>query len=80
MSALRIVLKIPGAAYAELVKELKQVPPRERAERVRFLAGVGMAFLKPTEGPSLPAGQAPEAPAQDVGFNRLRSKLREGLD
>ena len=43
---MRVVVKIPSHAYAELVAELERVPARERAERLRVLANVGLTFLK----------------------------------
>jgi len=42
---MRVVVKIPNHAYAELVAELERIPPRERAERMRLLASVGMTYM-----------------------------------
>lgn len=45
MSSLRIVVKIPTGTYPELVADLNEVAPRERAERLRLLAMIGLKDL-----------------------------------
>lgn len=48
MSSIRIVVKIPTGTYPELVADLNQVAPRERAERLRLLAMIGLRDLRQT--------------------------------
>ncbi len=45
MSSIRIVVKIPTGTYPELVADLNEVAPRERAERLRLLAMIGLKDL-----------------------------------
>lgn len=45
MSSIRVVVKIPLGTYPELVADLNQVAPRERAERLRLLAMIGLRDL-----------------------------------
>ena len=42
MSSLRVVVKIPPSIYPELVADLEGVPLRDRAERLRVLALLGL--------------------------------------
>lgn len=42
VSSLRIVVKIPPSIYPELVADLEGVPLRDRAERLRVLALLGL--------------------------------------
>jgi hypothetical protein len=49
MSSIRIVVKIPTGTYPELVADLNQVAPRERAERLRLLAMIGLRDLHQIE-------------------------------
>jgi len=42
MSSLRVVVKIPSSIYPELVADLEGVPLRDRAERLRVLALLGL--------------------------------------
>ena len=46
MSSLRIVVKIPTGTYPELLADLGTVAIRERAERLRVLAMVGLRGLR----------------------------------
>ncbi len=46
MSSLRIVVKIPTGTYPELISELDNVASRERAERLRVLAMIGLRELQ----------------------------------
>lgn len=48
MSSIRIVVKIPTGTYPELIADLNQVSPRERAERLRLLAMIGLRDLRQT--------------------------------
>ena len=41
-------MKIPLGTYPELVADLNQVAPRERAERLRLLAMIGLRDLRQT--------------------------------
>lgn len=49
MSSIRIVVKIAAGTYPELVADLNEVTPRERAERLRLLAMIGLRDLRQTE-------------------------------
>ncbi|WP_191600135.1 hypothetical protein [Marinomonas algicola] len=42
---MRVVVNIPPGSHPELLKELEKTPPRERAERLRMLATIGMMQL-----------------------------------
>lgn len=42
MSSLRVVVKIPPSIYPELIADLEGVPLRDRAERLRVLALLGL--------------------------------------
>jgi hypothetical protein len=42
MTSLRVVVKIPPSIYPELVADLVGVPLRDRAERLRVLALLGL--------------------------------------
>ena len=88
---MRIVVKFPSHAYGELLADLEPIPPRERAERMRLLASIGMAVLR--SGHGLVALQAfPKdtgiantvtVPGQETpssGFSRVREKLKMGMD
>ena len=46
MSSLRIVVKIPTGTYPELLADLGTVATRERAERLRVLAMIGLRDLR----------------------------------
>jgi hypothetical protein len=41
-----MVVKIPAGAYPELLTDLAGVAPRERAERLRLLATIGLRDLR----------------------------------
>ncbi len=85
---MRVVVKFPSRAYAELVADLEKMPSRERAERLRLLASVGMTvlrsgavtaaggFLSPD---SIPGIEGRSARKTDTGFHRVRDRLREGM-
>jgi hypothetical protein len=85
---MRIVVKFPSRAYAELVADLEQIPSRERAERLRLLASVGVTVLR--SGPGLPAdyflsqdsrSDSADTSAKRVktGFHRVRDRLKAGM-
>lgn len=42
---MRVVVNIPPGSHPELLKELEKTPPRERAERLRMLATIGIMQL-----------------------------------
>ena len=63
--------------YPELEAELAQHSPRARAERLRFLAAMGLAFMKDGRfhAPAAPASGQPAAPApQSAANNRKPGK------
>lgn len=81
---MRIVVKFPSRAYAELLADLEQIPPRERAERVRLLASVGMTVLRsgtagaPAAGMSGVGADRPTGTTVS-GFRRVRDRLKDGM-
>lgn len=86
---MRIVVKLPSHAYAELQAELERLPARERAERLRLLASLGLLLCKsgvvPAAGPQPLAGamQPTPAPAEPASTNRFRGikeRLKNGID
>lgn len=86
---MRVVVKFPSRAYAELLAELEQMPPRERAERLRLLASIGlMAFKSGMAMPHTSDSQpeitsTPSSPGKDTPIpercRRIRDKLKAGL-
>jgi thiamine monophosphate kinase len=81
---MRIVVKFPSRAYAELLADLEQIPPRERAERVRLLASVGMTVLRSGTAGAPAAGVSAlgeDRPTNTTvsGFRRVRDRLTEGM-
>ena len=46
MISIRIVVKIPESIYPELISDLSRVQLRDRAERLRVLAMLGLKDLK----------------------------------
>ena len=78
---MRVVVKIPSHAYAELVAELERVPARERAERLRVLANFGLTFVKcrhtavvSPEHPKYPAMEG--QPAGNAHFRKVKERLQ----
>ncbi len=53
MGYLKIVVKIPDTIYPELVADLQRVQLRDRAERVRVLAMIGLRSLVPLPNVSM---------------------------
>jgi hypothetical protein len=47
MGYLKIVVKIPDTIYPELVADLQRVQLRDRAERLRLLAMLGLMHTQP---------------------------------
>ncbi len=81
---MRIVVKFPSRAYAELLADLEQIPPRERAERVRLLASVGMTVLRSGTAGITAVGMnahGDDKPTNTTvtGFRRVRDRLKEGM-
>ncbi len=86
MTALRIVVKIPSGTYPELCADLTQVSPRERAERMRLLAMIGLINLSDSgqraihlsvSGDAL--GEQPARTPERSAASRLIQKLSTGL-
>jgi len=81
---MRVVVKIPSHAYAELVAELERVPARERAERLRVLASIGLMLTK-TDSAKLCCGKYRLEPMESSekpnpsAFRRVRDQLKSGL-
>lgn len=62
MPSIRIVVKIPSSIYPELIEDLAKVQLRDRAERLRVLAMLGLRETyrdKPTQGNAISTGFAP---------------------
>jgi hypothetical protein len=83
MGYLKIVVKIPDTIYPELVADLERVQLRDRAERVRVLAMLGLRNDRfPVKNQSLsPSTDAsPPSESASVGAtNKLIQKLSESL-
>ncbi len=75
MSSLRIVVKIPAGTYPELVTDLDRVAPRERAERLRLLAMIGLKELHKID-PMSRQHQTP-APSQESAPSASESKTSQ---
>lgn len=59
MGYLKIVVKIPDTIYPELVADLQRVQLRDRAERVRVLAMLGLKYV--SHQPAIDDGRLPES-------------------
>jgi hypothetical protein len=59
MGYLKIVVKIPDTIYPELVADLQRVQLRDRAERVRVLAMLGLKEV--SHQPVIDDGRLPES-------------------
>ncbi len=86
MTALRIVVKIPTGTYPELCADLAQVSTRERAERMRLLAMIGLISLSGSGQGATNAsvsinaiGEPPAKPPERSAASRLIQKLSSGL-
>lgn len=84
---MRIVVRV-SAGYEELQQELTRVPAKQRAERLRLLASMGLFVLQNRSAPFMPAtaeqGSEPrekpdETNPPDPRRNRLKSKLQQSL-
>lgn len=75
---MRVVVKIPSHAYAELQAELERIPPRERAERLRLLAAVGL-ILAQSGWPSTAVSEDTQQSMRSE-FRRIRRRLMATLD
>jgi hypothetical protein len=83
MGFLKIVVKIPDKIYPELVADLESVQLRDRAERLRVLAMLG---LRNTPAPPAPRplsrvadATSPTETASVFATNKLIQKLSESL-
>lgn len=87
---MRVVAQITKG-YEELQEELKRFPAKQRAERMRVLASIGLYALRienrslmnmtggPSQGGELDAQPQKSTPA-DPRRNRLKGKLRQSLE
>lgn len=79
---MRVVVKLPRQAYAELIAEMERIPQRARAERLRMLATIGLtivnAGIRPIAQLDQSASMAEQEPERVVSarFQRLRERLR----
>jgi hypothetical protein len=73
MSSLRIVVKIPTGTYPELVADLDRVTPRERAERIRLLAMIGLKELHLIEPKNLQPNNMVDSQEQGLGARKTRT-------
>lgn len=80
---MRVVVKIPGHAYAELVAELERIPARERAERLRVLANIGLTFIRYSHEsftmPEPTMHPLAKIPAESNRFRKVRERLQSVL-
>jgi len=81
MSSIRVVVKIPISIYPELVADLSKVQLRDRAERLRILALLGLMGVQ-----RLPPQSARDSEIEDGSMpdqkgttNRLIQRLKESL-
>lgn len=86
MTALRIVVKIPAGTYPELSADLSKVTPRERAERMRLLAMIGLMNISgagqrvsDSNAIGSPPVEVPAKPPERSAASRLIQKLSSGL-
>jgi tRNA A37 methylthiotransferase MiaB len=83
---MRVVIKFSSRAHAELLAELEQMPSRERAERLRLLASIGLVFMKSGQASFVGLEQAINLVRQrsdrtgSTRFGRVRERLRELID
>ena len=83
---MRVVVKIPSHAYAELVAELERVPPRQRAERLRLLANIGATVVSTgimpigkLDQPACMTEQEPER-THSERLRRVRERLKREMN
>ena len=73
MSSLRIVVKIPTGTYPELFADLDRVAPRERAERIRLLAMIGLKEMHQIEPRSLQHQNMADSLKQGLGIRKTKT-------
>lgn len=86
---MRVILTVTEGAAQELHAELARIPSRQRAERLRHLAALGLALLRnpdlvlkgsqSTEGHPTPLGTPPLSSDAVQRQDTLKSKLADGL-
>lgn len=85
---MRVVIKFATGAHAELLAELERIPQRERAERLRLLASIGLMFMRselegaPTNAPRHKVDLKNKKEAEPKGseqFRRVQRMLRCNL-
>jgi len=81
VSSIRVVVKIPASIYPELLADLAKVDLRDRAERLRMLAMLGLRdsqhhALPP---PADPKAMPQQAPRQDPSPKQVANKLIRNL-
>lgn len=81
MSSIRVVVKIPASIYPELVADLSKVQLRDRAERLRILALLGLRdFQRPSpqsvcESPAIEDAAADQRAVANKLIQRLKGSL-----
>jgi hypothetical protein len=82
MSSIRVVVKIPISIYPELVADLSNVQLRDRAERLRILALLGLRDvqrLPPQSVRESPATEDVSKPDQRETATKLIQRLKGSL-
>lgn len=82
MSSIRVVVKIPISIYPELVADLSNVQLRDRAERLRILALLGLRDVQRLPPPSVresPATEGEPKPDQRATATKLIQRLKGSL-
>ena len=81
MGYLKIVVKIPDTIYPDLVADLHRVQLRDRAERVRVLAMLGLRNLEPLQNVRLDNNSVQDSPSQEQhqATKRMIRTLTESL-
>ena len=82
MSSIRVVVKIPTSIYPELVADLSNVQLRDRAERLRILALLGLRDvqrLPPQSVRESPATEGEPKPDQRKTATKLIQRLKGSL-
>lgn len=86
---MRVIVTVTEGAAQELHAELARIPSRQRAERLRHLAALGLALLRnpnlvlegsqSTEGHPIQVGTPPLSSDAVQRQDTLKSKLADGL-
>jgi hypothetical protein len=82
MSSIRVVVKIPTSIYPELVADLSNVQLRDRAERLRILALLGLRDVQRLPPPSVresPASEEVSKSDQRETATKLIQRLKGSL-